>query len=138
MRRRLLHWATLACVLAALLAGTLAMAGPKRNITFLTAPWGVPPDKDLLTKFEESSGIGVQVISAPSAELYTKVQVASMARRAPADVIFLTEEAPSFIVAPGYMEPLDRLIGKSPDLNVKDFDRLDFWTVNGKVQGVTT
>jgi multiple sugar transport system substrate-binding protein len=138
MRRRLLHWATLACVLAALLASTLATAGPKRSITFLTAPWGVPPDKDLLTKFEESSGIGVQVISGPSAELYTKVQVASTARRAPADVIFLTEEAPSFIVAPGYMEPLDRLIGKSPDLNVKDFDRLDFWTVNGKVQGVTT
>ena len=138
MRRRVLRCASLACVLIALLASTLATAGPKRSITFLTAPWGVPPDKDLLTKFENSSGISVQVISAPSAEMYTKVQVASTARRAPADVIFLTEEAPSFIVAPGYMEPLGGLLAKSPDLNVKDFDRMDFWTVNGKVQGVTT
>ena len=66
------------------------------------------------------------------------MQVASAGRRAPADVIFLTEEAPSFIVAPGYMEPLDGFLAKSPDLNVQDIERLDFWTVDGKVQGVTT
>jgi multiple sugar transport system substrate-binding protein len=138
MKHRSLKVAVLALLVATLLAGTGATAAPKRTITFLTAPWGVPPDKDLLTRFEDSTGIGVQVISGPSAELYTKVQVASMARRAPADVIFLTEEAPSFIVAPGYMEPLDGFLAKSPDLNVADFDRLDFWTIHGKVQGVTT
>jgi multiple sugar transport system substrate-binding protein len=130
---RLLLVASLCTVLASGLA-----AGPKRTITFLTAPWGVPPDKDLLTTFTRSTGIDVRITSAPSAELYSKVQVASIARRAPADVIFLTEEAPSFIVAPGYMEPLDRYLSRSPDLNITDIDRLDFWTIGGKVQGVTT
>ncbi len=117
--------------------GGAARAGAKQNITFLTAPWGVPPDKDLLQKFEQQSGISVQVISAPSAEMYTKVQVASASRRAPADVIYLTEEAPSFIVAPGYTEPLDSFIAKSADLNVGDIERMGFWTIGGKVQGVT-
>lgn len=121
-----------------LLASGVTSAGPKQNITFITAPWGVPPDKDLLMKFEERTGIGVQVISVPSAELYTKVQVASAGRRAPADVIFLTEEAPSFIVAPGYLEPLNGFLAQSPDLNLQDIERLDFWTVGGKVQGLTT
>lgn len=87
MRYRSLRFASLAILLAALLAGTLAAAGPKRSITFLTAPWGVPPDKDLLGKFTANTRIEVQLISAPSAEMYTKVQVASTARRAPADVI---------------------------------------------------
>jgi ABC-type glycerol-3-phosphate transport system substrate-binding protein len=127
-----------ALLLSLVLAGSLATAAPKRSITFLTAPWGVPPDKDLLNKFEDNTGIGVQVISAPSAELYTKVQIASTGRRAPADVIFLTEEAPSFIVAPGYMEPLNGFLAKNPDLNTGDIERLDFWTIDGKVQGVTT
>ncbi len=130
---RLLMVAILCTVLASGLA-----AGPKRTITFLTAPWGVPPDKGLLTAFTQNSGVDVQITSAPSAELYSKVQVASTARRAPADVIFLTEEAPSFLVAPGYMEPLDGYLARSPDLNVADIDRLNFWTVGGKVQGVTT
>ncbi|HEX9245982.1 MAG TPA: extracellular solute-binding protein [bacterium] len=138
MRHRLLSLVALALPLAAILAGNLAAAAPKRNITFLTAPWGVPPDKDLLNTFEASTGISVQILSAPSAELYTKVQIASAGRRAPADVIFLTEEAPSFLVAPGYMEPLNGLLAKSPDLGVKDFDRLGFWTIDGKVEGVTT
>lgn len=120
------------------LFGLSAAAGSKQTITFLTAPWGVPPDKDLLKAFEDKNGITVQVISAPSAEMYTKVQVASASRRAPADVIFLTEEAPSFIVAPGYMEPLDGMIAKSSDLNLGDIERPDFWTVDGKVQGLTT
>jgi multiple sugar transport system substrate-binding protein len=136
--RRIAVLAVVPLLLLTLLPGGLTAAGPKRSITFLTAPWGVPPDKDLLTKFQEKTGIDVQVISVPSAELYTKVQVASAGRRAPADVIFLTEEAPSFIVAPGYMEPLDGFLAKSPDLNVQDIERLDFWTVDGKVQGVTT
>ncbi len=138
MRFRSLRLVATALLLSVVLAGSLATAAPKRSITFLTAPWGVPPDKDLLNKFEDTTGIGVQVISAPSAELYTKVQIASTGRRAPADVIFLTEEAPSFIVAPGYMEPLDGLLAKSPDLNTADIERLDFWTIDGKVQGVTT
>jgi len=116
----------------------LGRGGAPQTITFLTAPWGVPPDQALLKSFENRSGITVQIISAPSAEMYTKVQVASAGRRAPADVIFLTEEAPSFIVAPGYMEPLDARVAKSADLNAGDIERMDFWTVGGKIQGITT
>jgi len=124
-------------ILLALIIPAIGRSGGRQSITFLTAPWGVPPDQVLLKQFQDRTGISVQVISAPAAEMYTKVQVASAGRRAPADVIYLTEEAPSFIVAPGYMEPLDALIAKSPDLNVGDIERMGFWTVNGKVQGVT-
>src|SRR2546422_7516994 len=116
----------------------LGRGGAPQTIALLTAPWGVPPDQALLKSFENRSGITVQIISAPSAEMYTKVQVASAGRRAPADVIFLTEEAPSFIVAPGYTEPLDARVAKSADLNAGDIERMDFWTVGGQIQGITT
>src|SRR3989442_14738210 len=116
----------------------LGRGGAPQTIAFLTAPWGVPPDQALLKSFENRSGITVQIISAPSAEMYTKVQVASAGRRAPADVIFLTEEAPSFIVAPGYMEPLDARVALSAVLNAGYIERMDFWTVGGKIQGLTT
>jgi multiple sugar transport system substrate-binding protein len=125
-------------LIIALMLPTLGRGGAAQTITFITAPWGVPPDQALFKGFQDRTGITVQVISAPSAEMYTKVQVASSSRRAPADVIFLTEEAPSFVVAPGYMEPLDAFVAKSPDLNVGDIERMDFWTVGGKVQGITT
>ena len=82
-----------ALVIALLVPG-FGRGGASQTITFLTAPWGVPPDQALLKAFTDRSGITVQVISAPSAEMYTKVQVASAGRRSPADVIFLTEEAP--------------------------------------------
>src|SRR2546427_5552754 len=128
-----------AMVLAiALVWPALGRGGAPQTITFLTAPWGVPPDQALLKSFENRSGITVQIISGRSAEMYTKVQVASAGRRAPADVIFLTEEAPSFIVAPEYMEPLDARVAKSADLNAGDIERMDFWTVGGKIQGLTT
>src|SRR2546427_3040810 len=116
----------------------LGRGGAPQTIAFLTAPWGVPPDQALLKSFENRSGITVQIIPARAAEMYTKVEVASAGRRAPADVIFLTEEAPSFIVAPGYMEPLDARVAKSADLNAGDIERMDFWTVGGKIQGITT
>jgi len=125
-------------LIIALMWPTLGRGGAAQTITFITAPWGVPPDQALFKGFQDRTGITVQVISAPSAEMYTKVQVASSSRRAPADVIFLTEEAPSFVVAPGYMEPLDAFVAKSPDLNVGDIERMDFWTIGGKVQGITT
>jgi multiple sugar transport system substrate-binding protein len=125
-------------LIIALMLPPLGRGGAAQTITFITAPWGVPPDQALFKGFQDRTGITVQVISAPSAEMYTKVQVASSGRRAPADVIFLTEEAPSFVVAPGYMEPLDAFVAKSPDLNVGDIERMDFWTIGGKVQGITT
>src|SRR5207249_9916436 len=75
-----------ALVIALLVPG-FGRGGASQTITFLTAPWGVPPDQALLKAFTDRSGITVQVISAPSAEMYTKVQVASAGRRSPADVI---------------------------------------------------
>src|SRR5256885_17209918 len=84
----------------------LGRGGAPQTITFLTAPWGVPPDQALLKSFENRSVITVQIISAPSAEMYTKVQVAAAGGRAPAGVIFLTDQAPPFIVVPRDMDPL--------------------------------
>ncbi len=106
------------------------------SITFMTPPWGVPPDKEALKAFEAKSGIKVEVISLPMEQLYSKVQVATSAGQKPADVIFLSEEAPSFIIAPGFVAPLNDLINSDKSLNLKDFDRLDFWTVKGEVYGL--
>ena len=135
------RWLTLlvAVSLCAAPITVIGYAAPRpTTITFLTPPWGVPPDKAMLDAFTQATGITVQTISVPNAEVYSKAQVASAAGRAPADVIFLSEEAPSFIVAPGYLEPLDAYIAKSPDLRPNDLERMDFWKRDGKQQGVTT
>src|SRR5512139_1858611 len=71
------------------------------TITFLTPPWGVPPNAEALAAFEAESGIKVDVQSVQNADLFSRVQIASAAGEAPADVIFLSEEAPSNIVATG-------------------------------------
>ena len=72
-----------------------ARAGPRRErrvqdgatITFLTPPWGVPPDQDALAAFEAESGISVDVIDAGQMEtLFTNVAVASAAGEPAADV----------------------------------------------------
>ena len=112
--------------------------GNANTITFLTPPWGIPPDEEALKAFQDKTGIHVEIISLPMSELYSRVQIASAAGRAPADVIFLSEEAPSFIVAPGFLEPLQARIAETLDLNVDEIERLDFWTINGNVYGLTT
>jgi multiple sugar transport system substrate-binding protein len=122
------------------LAIAVTFAGPSRaqgkKITFLTAPWGVPPDEAALKAFESKSGITVEIQSVQSADLYSRVQVAAASNQAPADVIFLTEEAPSNIVATGNMRDLSDLIASSTDLDIKDFNKVDFWTLDGKVTGI--
>jgi ABC-type glycerol-3-phosphate transport system substrate-binding protein len=72
------------------------------------------------------------------AQLYSKVQVAAATKHPAADVIFLSEEAPSNIVAANDMMPLDSLIAKTPGLNLYDIQRLNFWKLNGKTFGITT
>src|SRR5436190_17519532 len=123
-----------------ILAIALAFAGPIRaqgkKITFLTAPWGVPPDEAALKAFESKTGITVEIQSVQSADLYSRVQVAAASNQAPADVIFLTEEAPSNIVATGNMRDLSDLIAADKDLDIKDFNKVDFWTMDGKVYGI--
>lgn len=108
------------------------------TIQFLTPPWGIPANPEALKTFERQNGINVQITSVPMAQLYSKVQVASAAHRSPADVIFLTEEAPSNIVGAQDVQPLNTLISATRGLNTKDIQRLSFWNVGGKQYGVTS
>ena len=113
-----------------------AVAQDGATITFLTPPWGVPPDQDALAAFEAESGISVDVIDAGQMEtLFTNVAVASAAGEPAADVIFLTEEAPSNIVATGNVEDLTGLI-EAAGTDLGEFDQVDFWQVDGATYGI--
>ena len=107
------------------------------TISFLTPPWGVPPDEALLNAFMEESGITVEIQSVQMADLYSRVQVSAAAGEAPADVIFITEEGPSNVVATGNMRPLNDLLDMG-ELDAADFEKLDFWTVAGDVMAIPT
>ena len=102
------------------------------TISFLAPPWGVPPSEDSLNAFMEDSGITVEIQSVQMADLYSRVQISAAAGEAPADVIFITEEGPSNVVATGNMLPLNDLL-EMGDLDADDFEKLDFWTVDGDV-----
>lgn len=132
MRKRLLLLALIALVLPsmALAQGT--------TITFLTPPWGVPPDADALAAFQAETGITVEIQSLPMDQLFSRVQVAAASGQEAADVIFLSEEAPSNIVATGNMLPLNDYIDATPDLGIGDIDRLNFWIQDDNVYGITT
>lgn len=116
-------------------AGTaVGQDGP--TITFLTPPWGVPPDQAALDAFQAESGITVEVIDAGQMEtLFTNVSVAAAAGEPAADVIFLTEEAPSNIVATGNVEDISDLI-ESNGTDLGEFDQVDFWQIDGATYGV--
>lgn len=126
--------ATLLAVALAIPAGT-TLAQEGTTITFLTPPWGVPPDPALLEAFQAESGITVQVIEkSPIETLFQDVQIAAGAGLPAADVIFLTEEAPSNIVATGNVEPLDDLIAAA-GTDMSQFSQVDFWQVDGQTYG---
>src|SRR5262249_28455821 len=131
----------IACILL-VVAIALMSTGPTRaqakSITFLTPPWGVPPNQDTLKAWEAKSGINVEIQSVQSADLYSRVQVAAASNQAPADVIFLTEEAPSNVMATGNMLDLSSLISSSTDLDMKDFNKVDFFTLDKKIYGIPT
>ncbi len=118
---------------------SLGFAGQAQDssISFLAPPWGVPPNEDSLNAFMEESGITVEIQSVQMADLYSRVQVSAAAGEAPADVIFITEEGPSNVVATGNMLPLNDLLEMS-DLDADDFEKLDFWTVDGDVMAIPT
>jgi multiple sugar transport system substrate-binding protein len=103
------------------------------TITFLTPPWGVPPDQAALDAFTADTGITVEIQSVQMNDLFSRVQIAAGSGQPAADVIFLTEEAPSNIVATGNLEPLDGLIG---DMDLSDFTKVDFWQVDGQTFGI--
>jgi len=129
-------------MVAALIILSIAMAftGPARaqgkKITFLTAPWGVPPNADALKAWQDKSGITVEIQSVQTADMYSRVQVAAASNQPAADVIFLTEEAPSNIMATGNMMDLTDLLKSSSDLDIKDFNKVDFFTMDGKIYGI--
>jgi multiple sugar transport system substrate-binding protein len=120
-----------------LVAAGMQVSAQEITITFLTPPWGVPPDAEALAAFEAETGITVEVQSLQMDELYSKVQIAGGSGLEAADVIFLSEESPSNLVASGYMEPLNSYIEAS-ETDWEDFERMDFWTVDGNIYGVTT
>lgn len=121
------------CVFALLFLGlSLSLA---QNITFLTPSWGVPPNEEALEAFEAETGISVEIQSVQMADLFSRVQISAASGQAAADVIFLTEEAPSNVVATGNMMSLNDLIAAS-SLDVEDFNQFDFWNLDGETFGV--
>lgn len=113
---------------------SLGLAGPvaaQDSISFLTPSWGVPPSEEALNAFMEESGITVEIQSVQMADLFSRVQVASAAGEAAADVIFITEEGISNVVATGNMLPLNDMLANG-DLDLDDFEFLDFFAIDGE------
>ncbi len=136
MNRKLSLRLTLLATLAlALVLLTVPVAAQDTTITFLTPPWGVPPDADMLAAFTAETGINVEIQSVQMSDLFSRVQVSAASGQPAADVIFLTEEAPSNIIATGNMMALNDMMGAS-DLDWDDFTKVDFWTVDGNTYGV--
>jgi multiple sugar transport system substrate-binding protein len=103
------------------------------TLSYMTPPWGVPSEK-IIKKIEDSMGIKLEVISLAIDVLFDKVATASAAGQPPADVIFLSELAPSKIVAPGWLEPIDDVL--TEDMR-KDLTRWDAWKdKNGNLVGI--
>ena len=126
--------AALTLALAIPAGGAVAQDGA--SITFLTPPWGVPPDQAALEAFEAESGISVEVIDAGQMEtLFTNVSVAAAAGEPAADVIFLTEEAPSNIVATGNVEDLSDLV-EAAGTDLGEFAQVDFWQDGDALYGI--
>ncbi|MFO1540112.1 MAG: ABC transporter substrate-binding protein [Chloroflexota bacterium] len=132
-RSKALRAALAAALAAALVLPGAAVLGQGTTISFLTPPWGAPPDQALLDAFQAESGITVDIQSVQMTDLFSRVQVAAGSGTPAADVIFLTEEAPSNIVATGNMMPLNDLMA---DVDFSDFTKTDFWTMDGQLYGV--
>ncbi len=137
MSRRLLRISLLLALLA-LALGAVPTFAQATTITFLTPPWGAPPNPEALAAFQEEAGFTVEVQSVQMADLFSRVQVAAASGQPAADVIFLTEEAPSNIVATGNMMALNDLIAATAELDLSDFSKVDFWTQDDQVYGIPT
>jgi multiple sugar transport system substrate-binding protein len=133
-RMRVAAAALLALAMAIPVGSTIAQEGA--TITFLTPPWGVPQDPEGLAAFQEETGITVEVVErSPIENLFQDVQVAAAAGLPAADVIFLTEDAPSNIIATGNVEPLDDLI-EANGTDLSQFEKVDFWQSEGAQIGI--
>ena len=129
---------TAALALALVVPAGAAVAQDGTTITMLTPSWGVPPDPALLQAFEDESGITVEIIGGEGValdKLFTDVVTANATGQAAADVIFLTEEAPSNVVAIGGVEDISDLVeANGTDLSV--FDQVDFWQDGDALYGI--
>lgn len=126
----------LALALISPAGGAIAQEG--ETITLLAPSWGVPPDADLLAAFEEESGIDVEIIGEAGVDvnkLFTDVTTALGTGQPAADVIFLTEEAPSNIVATGAVEDISDLV-EANGLDVDAFESWDLWRDGDAVYGI--
>jgi multiple sugar transport system substrate-binding protein len=133
-RARVASAALFALALAIPVGSTAAQEGT--TITFLTPPWGEPQDLEGLAAFEAETGITVEVVSrSPIQNLFQDVQVAAAAGLPAADVIFLTEDAPSNIIATGNVEPIDDLI-EANGTDLSQFEKVDFWQWDGAQIGI--
>ncbi|MDE2820466.1 MAG: extracellular solute-binding protein [Chloroflexota bacterium] len=124
-------------VLLFLLSMGFAAQAQDTTISFLAPPWGVPPNEDALNAFMEESGIAVEIQSVQLADLFSRVQVSAAAGQAPADVIFITEEGPSNIVATGNLMSLNDFVARG-DLPMDDLDHMGFWTLDDELYVVPT
>ena len=124
-------------LLLLLLSAGFGVQAQDATISFLTPPWGVPPSEEALQAFTDASGIAVEIQSVQSADLFSRVQVAGATGQAPADVIFVTEEAPSNIVAIGHLMSLNAFLD-SGELDLDDFEKMDFWAIDDEVFAVPT
>ena len=124
-------------VLLFLLSMGFAAQAQDTTISFLTPPWGVPPDEEALNAFMAESGITVEIQSVQLADLFSRVQVSAAAGQAPADVIFVTEEGPSNIVATGNLMGLNDFVDRG-DLPLDDLDHMSFWTLDDELFVVPT
>ncbi|MFO1540833.1 MAG: extracellular solute-binding protein, partial [Chloroflexota bacterium] len=98
-RSKALRAALAAALAAALVLPGAAVLGQGTTISFLTPYFGAPPDQALLDAFQAETGITVDIQSVEETDLYSRVQVAAGSGTPAADVIFLSSEAPSYIVA---------------------------------------
>ena len=117
-----------------LLMALIPAALHAEKITFLTPSWGAPPDKALLESFQNESGITVEIQSVQNKDLFSRTQIAAATGQSPADVIFLTQEAPSNLVAIDMMRSLNDLQVKDPLEN--DLTGQEFWNIGGEQFGV--
>ncbi len=128
--------AALTLALAIPMGGAMAQDGT--TITMLTPSWGVPPDADLLAAFEEESGINVEIIGGEGValdKLFTDVVTANATGQSAADVIFLTEEAPSNVVAIGGVEDISDLV-EANGTDLGEFEGAEFWQEGDAVYGI--
>ncbi|MEZ4672370.1 MAG: extracellular solute-binding protein [Anaerolineae bacterium] len=133
--RKLIKIVPLILIATVLLGAAVPGMAQDKKITFLTPAWGVPPDEDALKAFEAEAGFTVEIQSVQMADLFTRVQTSAATGQPAADVIFLTEEAPSNVVATGNMLALNDLIAAS-DLDLADFNKVDFWTSEDQTYGI--